>query len=56
MHNYFQEIYCINIEEKLDKWKKFNNELTRNNLDWKIKRFGAIKNKVRGKRASLSHL
>ena len=56
MHNYFQEIYCINIEEELGKWKQFKNEFIKNNLDWKIKRFGAIKNKVRGKGASLSHL
>lgn len=56
MHNYFKEISCINVDEENDKWQKFQQEFSTINFKYQVNRFSAIKNTVRGRGASLSHL
>lgn len=41
--DYFDEIYCINLDERPDRWQHAMQEFTKAGIEDKVKRFSAIK-------------
>lgn len=56
LSDYFDEIYCINLDEETERWENFQQEVSKLGISNRVKRFSAIKDTVRGRGASLSHL
>src|SRR6056297_1972222 len=41
--DYFDEIYCINLDERKDRWEHAKNEFKKANILDRVKRFSAIR-------------
>lgn len=52
LNDYFDKIYCINLDHRLDRWKESSLEFKRNNL--KVNRYSAIDGKEVGSLGRLS--
>lgn len=40
LNDYFQEIHCINLDKRTDRWEECLNEFNKHNL--KVNRFSAV--------------
>ena len=56
MFDYFAGIYCINLDEEEARWQRIQQELNTIGIKDRLQRFSAIKDQVRGRGASRSHL
>ena len=56
MFDYFAAIYGINLDEETERWSKLVKELTKIGIGDRIQRFSAVRDPVRGRGASRSHL
>ncbi|WP_019506527.1 hypothetical protein [Pleurocapsa sp. PCC 7319] len=55
--DYFEEIYCINLDEKIERWEKVKQEFKKIGIEDKVKRFSAVRDEVGGRAiAGSSHL
>jgi len=45
INTFFDKIYCINLDERMDRWVSAKNELEKNGI-YNYKRFSAIKNEI----------
>lgn len=53
--DYFEEAYCINLEERPDRWALMQNEFERLGIQKKVNRFKAIKHQRGSIGCNLSH-
>jgi GR25 family glycosyltransferase involved in LPS biosynthesis len=56
MFDYFEAIYCINLDEEQERWEKAKQELNSIGIGDRLQRFSAVKDPIRGRGASRSHL
>jgi GR25 family glycosyltransferase involved in LPS biosynthesis len=56
MFDYFSAIYCINLDEETERWEKVKQELNCIGIGDRLQRFSAVKDTIRGRGASRSHL
>lgn len=56
LFDYFEEIYCINLDEEVERWNEIRHEFKKLKINDKVIRFSAVGDLVRGRGASLSHL
>jgi GR25 family glycosyltransferase involved in LPS biosynthesis len=56
MFDYFGAIYCINLDGEEERWQKIKQELYNIGIKDRLQRFSAIRDSIRGRGASRSHL
>lgn len=56
LSNYFEEIYCINLDKEVERWQEIQHEFKKLNIENKVIKFKAVCDSVRGRGACLSHL